>query len=60
MRERHTSREKMEWLEMDVLNMSFEDESFDLVIDKGEPYPRARSFCADHQEQWSECLRYVL
>jgi hypothetical protein len=45
----------MEWLEMDVLNMSFDDESFDLVIDKGEPYSRARAFCADHQEQWSEC-----
>jgi ubiquinone/menaquinone biosynthesis C-methylase UbiE len=35
MKERHTSREKMEWLEMDILDMSLEDESFDLAIDKG-------------------------
>jgi ubiquinone/menaquinone biosynthesis C-methylase UbiE len=36
MKERHTSREKMEWLEMDILDLKFEDETFDLVIDKGE------------------------
>jgi ubiquinone/menaquinone biosynthesis C-methylase UbiE len=35
MKERHTSREKMQWLEMDILDLQFEDESFDLVIDKG-------------------------
>jgi ubiquinone/menaquinone biosynthesis C-methylase UbiE len=36
MKERHISREKMQWLEMDILDLQFEDESFDLVIDKGE------------------------
>jgi hypothetical protein len=36
MKERHISREKMQWLEMDILDLNFEDESFDLVIDKGE------------------------
>jgi ubiquinone/menaquinone biosynthesis C-methylase UbiE len=35
MKERHVSREKMQWLEMDILDLKFEDESFDLVIDKG-------------------------
>jgi ubiquinone/menaquinone biosynthesis C-methylase UbiE len=35
MKERHTSRERMQWLEMDILDLQFEDESFDLVIDKG-------------------------
>ena len=25
----------MQWLEMDILDLQFEDESFDLVIDKG-------------------------
>jgi ubiquinone/menaquinone biosynthesis C-methylase UbiE len=35
MKERHISREKMQWLEMDILDLQFEDESFDLVIDKG-------------------------
>jgi len=35
MKERHTSREHMQWLEMDILDLQFEDESFDLVIDKG-------------------------
>lgn len=29
------SREKMQWLKMDILDLKFEDESFDLVIDKG-------------------------
>ena len=35
MKERHTSRERMQWLEMDILDLRFEDGSFDLVIDKG-------------------------
>ena len=35
MKERHISRDKMQWLEMDILDLQFEDESFDLVIDKG-------------------------
>jgi len=35
MKERHISREKMQWLEMDILDLQFEDGSFDLVIDKG-------------------------
>jgi len=35
MKERHISREKMQWLEMDILDLQFEDESFDLAIDKG-------------------------
>jgi len=35
MKERHMSRERMQWLEMDILDLQFEDESFDLVIDKG-------------------------
>ena len=26
----------MQWLEMDILDLQLEDESFDLVIDKGE------------------------
>jgi len=26
----------MQWLEMDILDLQFEDETFDLVIDKGE------------------------
>jgi hypothetical protein len=34
MRERHSSREGMTWLEMDVLDLKLEEE-FDLVIDKG-------------------------
>lgn len=25
----------MQWLDMDILDLQFEDESFDLVIDKG-------------------------
>ncbi len=37
MKARHSaSRPEMTWLEMDVLDMKFEDEPFDLVIDKGE------------------------
>jgi ubiquinone/menaquinone biosynthesis C-methylase UbiE len=36
MREKHSSREGMEWLEMDVLDLQYKEEEFDLVIDKGE------------------------
>nr|XP_018265602.1 uncharacterized protein I303_01972 [Kwoniella dejecticola CBS 10117]OBR87760.1 hypothetical protein I303_01972 [Kwoniella dejecticola CBS 10117] len=35
MRERHTARPNMKWLEMDILNLGFQDEEFDLVVDKG-------------------------
>jgi hypothetical protein len=35
MKERHASRDRMQWLEMDILDLQLEDESFDLVIDKG-------------------------
>ncbi|WWC67866.1 uncharacterized protein I206_101783 [Kwoniella pini CBS 10737] len=35
MKERHISRPKMEWLEMDILDLNFQDEDFDLVVDKG-------------------------
>ena len=37
MKECHISRDKMQWLEMDILDLQFEDDSFDLVIDKGKP-----------------------
>jgi ubiquinone/menaquinone biosynthesis C-methylase UbiE len=44
MKERHTSRDKMQWLEMDILDLQFEDGSFDLVIDKGKrDYMSARA-----------------
>jgi hypothetical protein len=43
MKERHTSREKMQWLEMDILDLQFEDEIFDLVIDKGMHYAIERA-----------------
>nr|XP_019008568.1 uncharacterized protein I206_06245 [Kwoniella pini CBS 10737]OCF47349.1 hypothetical protein I206_06245 [Kwoniella pini CBS 10737] len=36
MKERHISRPKMEWLEMDILDLNFQDEDFDLVVDKGQ------------------------
>nr|XP_019005223.1 uncharacterized protein I203_02069 [Kwoniella mangroviensis CBS 8507]OCF68684.1 hypothetical protein I203_02069 [Kwoniella mangroviensis CBS 8507] len=36
MKERHSiARPKMEWLEMDILGLGFDDESFDMVVDKG-------------------------
>jgi len=36
MRERHSQiRPEMEWLEMDVRNLSFQADSFDVAIDKG-------------------------
>ncbi|WVR04582.1 hypothetical protein IAU60_001590 [Kwoniella sp. DSM 27419] len=35
MRERHVSRPLMEWREMDVLDLQYQDEEFDLVVDKG-------------------------
>ncbi|WWD00496.1 hypothetical protein V866_007412 [Kwoniella sp. B9012] len=36
MKDRHSvSRPKMKWLEMDILDLGFEDESFDMVVDKG-------------------------
>jgi hypothetical protein len=52
MKERHISREKMQWLEMDILDLHFEDESFDLVIDKGKQYHATAR--ADVQGRWSE------
>jgi hypothetical protein len=40
MAERHSEkRPGMTWLEMDVLDMSFADGEFDLVVDKGMPFP---------------------
>ena len=35
MREKHASRPEMTWLEMDVLDLQFGEEEFDLVVDKG-------------------------
>eukprot|EP00743_Colponemidia_sp_Colp-15_P001564 GILK01001709.1.p1 GENE.GILK01001709.1~~GILK01001709.1.p1 ORF type:complete len:363 (-),score=65.21 GILK01001709.1:107-1195(-) len=35
MKERHVSREKMTWEEMDATDMKFPDNSFDLIVDKG-------------------------
>ncbi|WVF69944.1 hypothetical protein IAT40_004729 [Kwoniella sp. CBS 6097] len=35
MKERHTSRPLMEWHEMDVLDLQYGEEEFDLVVDKG-------------------------
>lgn len=54
MKERHISRVGMEWLEMDVLELQFEEE-FDLVIDKGESLPKVVCLNdrADLQGQWS-------
>ena len=40
MRERHTSRPEMTWLEMDVLEMQFGEDEFDLVVDKGKAAAR--------------------
>lgn len=36
MREKHASREGMTWLEMDVLDLKFDADEFDLVLDKGQ------------------------
>jgi hypothetical protein len=57
MKERHISREKMQWLEMDILDLKFEDESFDLVIDKGTQYQTSGR--ADVQGRWSELTESV-
>ncbi|WVQ97977.1 hypothetical protein IAU59_005097 [Kwoniella sp. CBS 9459] len=35
MKERHTSRPLMEWHEMDVLDLKYGEDEFDLVVDKG-------------------------
>ncbi|KAJ7576916.1 S-adenosyl-L-methionine-dependent methyltransferase, partial [Mycena floridula] len=35
MRERHASRPEMEWHEMDIRELQFEDNSFDVALDKG-------------------------
>ncbi|RDB23661.1 Methyltransferase-like protein 13 [Hypsizygus marmoreus] len=35
MRKRHRERPEMEWHEMDVRNLQFDDDSFDVAIDKG-------------------------
>lgn len=58
MKERHISRDKMQWLEMDILDLQFEDGSFDLVIDKGkQDHTPVR---ADVQEQWSKLETFEL
>jgi len=36
MKEKHASRPEMTWLEMDVLDLQFGEEEFDLVVDKGQ------------------------
>lgn len=36
MKEKHVSRPEMTWLEMDVLDLQFGEEEFDLVVDKGQ------------------------
>ena len=55
---RHVSRDKMKWVEMDVLNLDFQDESFDLVIDKGRPRLEGQTSIrpADEQEPWSRLI----
>ena len=35
MKKRNTKRTQMKWLEMDMLRTSFEDESFEVIVDKG-------------------------
>ncbi len=35
MKKRNTQRSQMKWLEMDMLHTSFEDASFEVIIDKG-------------------------
>lgn len=35
MKEKHVAREGMTWLEMDVLDLKFGEDEFDLVLDKG-------------------------
>ena len=35
MKERHASRPEMQWIEMDVLDLQYGEEEFDLVVDKG-------------------------
>lgn len=39
MKEKHASREGMTWLEMDVLDLQFGEDEFDLVLDKGQSQP---------------------
>ncbi|EJT45104.1 hypothetical protein A1Q2_05153 [Trichosporon asahii var. asahii CBS 8904] len=52
MTQRHgEARPKMTWLEMDVMNLTFGDEEFDMVVDKGKLRERGT---ADGQERWSE------
>lgn len=46
------ARPEMEWLEMDVMDLTFGDGEFDIVVDKGELVVVNRS--ADVQEPWSE------
>lgn len=38
MTHRHQDRKGMEWLEMDVLDLKFGEEEFDLIIDKGKSH----------------------
>ena len=35
MAERHEEKSEMLWLEMDVLDLQFNEDEFDVVIDKG-------------------------
>lgn len=35
MKEKHASREGMTWVEMDVLDLKYDEGEFDLVLDKG-------------------------
>jgi ubiquinone/menaquinone biosynthesis C-methylase UbiE len=43
MQRRHGDiRPEMEWVEMDILDLRFGDEEFDLVVDKGEFMARCR------------------
>lgn len=46
------ARPEMKWLEMDVMNLTFGDNQFDMVVDKGELQMWLRQ--ADRQARWSE------
>lgn len=42
MKEKHAAREGMTWLEMDVTDLKFDMDEFDLVLDKGQFNPVGR------------------
>lgn len=46
MREKHSAREGMEWIEMDVLDLQYQEDEFDLVIDKGKS-SQLLPYCCD-------------